>query len=280
MKRRQAMWVAASVAGLLSSLATAAATSPDRQLVKLQGGEETTVFGTPYRAVAPTLAIVSVSSELVTAAVITGELVQGKATARAGQALVTPIDGKATQQFGFDAARLAATLSPDFLVDTQTPLQTLAAGQRRAKFWGLIEPAGINASAPVGGAVEAVRQSYLGNNTIVTLRRAAGGKLHVLAGLTANRFAEALTAGDARVVSDLIDPKPFIDTGADANAWQAARRIFAQKLTSDAALKAAMSATPAAAEGKPDAFVAGGVFRIQLVARDRAMFVAAVEPLS
>lgn len=252
----------------------------ERRLLTLADGEKATVFGAGYQARRATLALVSLSSEFVTVAVLSGELVQGKTTARSGQALVTPIDGKAPRRFGFDAARLAATIPPQWAADTTAPLAQLAASQKRAKFWGLVEPAGVNTAAPVSPQIEAVRQSYLGNATVVALRQAAQGKPQTLAGLTATRFAEALAAGDAHAVADLIDPKPFTDTGAEAGAWQAARLAFAQKLTGDESLKAAMAAPPSAATGMPEAFDAGGAFRIQLVARDRAMFVAAVEPLS
>lgn len=272
--------VAGSLLALSYGASAEEAASAGRQLIKLADGENTTLFGGGYRARGTTMALVSLSSELVTVAIVSGELGQGKLVARAGQALVTPIDGTATRLFGYDAARLAATIPPQWAGDAAAPLAQLAAAQKRAKFWGLVEPAGINAAAPTSPQVEAVRQSYLGNATVVALRQAAQGNPQTLAGLTATRFAEALAAGNAAAVADLIDPKPFTDTGADAGAWQAARLSFAQKLTGDATLKAAMAAVPAAAAAAPGAFDVAGAFRIQLVARDRAMFVATVEPLS
>ena len=72
-----------------------------------------------------------------------------------------------------------------------------------------------------------------------------------------------------------------VDVSIDAGkTWQAARLAFAQKLTNDGSLVQAMAAGTAAASGKADAFDAGGAFRIQLVTRDRAMFVTAVDPMS
>lgn len=261
---------AALAATWLSTSVPAAAqdSDPARRLVRLAAGEQTQLLGNSYQANAQTLALVSTSSELVTIAVISGELTQGTARARAGEALVSPIDSHETQRFGFDAARLAATMQPEWAGDTAAPLAEIAARQKRAKFWGRIEPAGLNASAPTGGQVEAVRQSYLGNDTIIALRREAQGQPQALAGLTVRRFAAALAAGDAATVADLIDPKPFTDTGASAPAWQAARLAFARKLTGNAALVRAMAA-PADAPG---------AYTIQLVARDRAMFVSALEP--
>lgn len=254
----------------IPAIASTVALSSARQIIRLESGESAEIGGLSYAAQAPTVALISTSSELITVAVISGQLARGPAVAKGGQALVTLIEADRTQRYGFDAARLSATLPPQWQDDAGEALSLLAARQKRAKFWGLTESAGVNASAPVGPQVEAVRQSYLGNATIMALRREAKGQPQALAGLTVKRFAEALAAGDAAVVADLLDPKPFTDTGADASTWQAARLAFANKLTGDAALKRAM-AMPAHAPG---------AYRIQLVPRDRAMFVSALEPQS
>jgi hypothetical protein len=251
-----------------------------RQLIELPDGQDATVFGTTYKASGPTVAIAVTSSELITIAVVIGALAQNKAVAREGEALVSRIDGGTPQRFGFDAARLAATLPPDWTRVATEPLREIAARQKRARFWGRIEPVNLNASAPVPPQVEAVRQTYLGNDTIVALRRAAGGKPQVLAGLTVKRFAEALAAGKAGVVADLIDPKPFTDTGAEALAWRAARLTFARRLTGDAALVQAMATPPVGEAADATSFDVAGAYRIHLTLRDRAMFVTAVEPLS
>lgn len=264
----------ASGAGATADGASIATAAPGRHLIRLAAGEERNVFGASYRAAVPTVAIVSLSSEFVTVAVVAGELARGDVAARGGQALVTPLDGVRTRRYGFDAARLAASLPPDWTADVQAPLQALTAGQRRARFWGLIEPAGVNASAPVGGAVETVRQSYLANATIIALRREARGNGQALAGLTVQRFAAALAARDGATVADLLDPKPFTDTESGAASWHVARRAFAEKLIGDAALVAGMADMARAAPGT------AGAFRIQLIQRDRVLFVAGVEPLS
>lgn len=265
----------ATLAALITGTFTVApAQAADRQLMKLASGQQITVFGEAYRAEVPTIAVASRSSELITIAVIDGRVSAEGVTASAGQTLVTPIDraknAKSVRQFGFDAARLAATLPPEWVGDAAAPLKQMAAQQKRKRFWGLIETAGLNASAPSAPGTEAVRQSYLGNETITSLRRSAQGNPQTLAGLTVKCFAEAVAAGDAQTVADLIDPKPFTDTGASAETWQTARLAFAQGLIADPALKAAMAMPP----GAP------GAYTIQLVARDRAMFVSAVEPKS
>ena len=251
----------------------------DRQLLKFAAGDSRDVFGLGLHATAPATAVLLTSSELITVAVLRGEISAGKLTAHAGQALVMTIDGGSRlRRFGFDAQRLAATLPPDWAGEAAAPLARLAVQQRHRRFWGLDEPARINASAPARANLEAIRATYLGNDTVVALRREAQGKPDVLATLTAKRFAAALAARDMATVADLIDPKPFTDTGADAGAWQAARGTFAEKLVDDAALVAAMASEPAGVANDQTAFDAGG-YRIRLIPRDRAMFVTSVEAL-
>lgn len=256
----------------------AQAQSADRMLVTLAAGEEASHYGVSYRAAVATRAVLVQSSELITAAVIEGTLVQGDVAAQAGQALVTPIDAGRTRRYGFDAARLAASLPPHW-TQTEAPLAALAQVQRRREFWGLIEPVGINAAAPVAPEAEAFRRAYLGNDTILSLRRAAGGNRATLASLTVQRFAEAVAAGDAATIADLIDPMPFSEANGDPAIWLPARAAFAARLASDGALARALAVPVAASTDNPQSFDLGGAFRVGLVMRDRAMFVAEVEPI-
>lgn len=268
-----------AVASLLQIAASAwAQAGPARQLIKLADGQDAIVAGSSYRARGATIAIASTSSDLITVAVVSGVLIHGRTTARAGQALVAPIDASDAHRFGFDAAHLAATVPPAWKDDVAGALQQLASRQRRAKFWGLTEPIGINASAPVAPQVEAVRHSYLGSDTITALRRAAQGKPQRLASLTAKRFVEAMAASDTQVVADLIDPKPFTDVSGVAADWHAARAAFAARLVGDRALRAAIAdASPVEDETRPGRFALGPNFVLSLVARDRAFFVTALE---
>lgn len=249
------------------------------ELVTIAAGEEREVFGITFRADEPATAIIALSSELVTAAVLSGALTQGEMRAQAGEALVTPIDGQRTRRYGFDAQRLSASLPPQWQGAAEAPLADIADSQRRRAFWGMIEPVGVNAMAPVAPEAEAFRSAYLGNATILSLRRAAGGNRAQLASMTVQRFADALKAGDAATVADLIDPAPFSAASADPAVWLPARQSVAGRLAADSVLVQALArGTSANAEGT--SFEAGGAFRIALVERDRALFVAAVEPLS
>jgi hypothetical protein len=275
--------------GLICSMISAGGWAPamaqevaqsDRQLLKFAAGDSKDVHGMALRATAAGSAVLLTSSELITVAVLDRALTTGKLTAHPGEALVLTIDGGKVSRFGFDAQRLAATSPPEWAGDAAPRLTALVAHQKRRRFWGLDEPAKVNASAPVAANVEAIRTSYLGNDTIVALRREAKGKPDVLAQLTVKRFAAALATRDAAAVADLIDPKPFTDTGASRATWQTARLNFAQKLTEDDGLVAAMAAEPApVADGKA-ALDPANAYRIRLVPRDRAVFIAAVEPLS
>lgn len=249
-----------------------------RQLVDLPDGASATLYGKTYTAHGAVRAVAVLSSEFVAVAVIEGTLSVEHAAARPGDALVTGVDSGRTEKLRFDAARLKSTLRPEWLTTVAPALDRLAAGQKRARFWGRLVPVGVNAAAPRSPALEAVRQSYLGNDTVAALRREAQGKPELLARLTAARFAAALAARDARAAADLIDPKPFTDTGVDPASWQRARLAFATGLIADAALVAALAGAPTAVANDATAFDAGG-YRIHLIPRDRALFVTSVETL-
>lgn len=270
--------------GLLAAMMIVVAASavhaeqPGRQFVKLAAGESAMLYGTSYTARAPTIAVAVLSSELVTVAVLDGALASGKAIARAGEAFVTPLDGKGTQRLAFDARRLAATLPPEWAADAGRALDLVAARQKRARFWGLLEPININATAPTAPQLEGVRQSYLAHPAIAAIRHEAQGNPQLLAQLTAVAFARAVAERDAATVAVLIDPKPFTDSNAAAADWQAARLAFATRVTGNAPLVAALATAPVAVANDQTAFDAGG-YRIRVVPRDRAMFVQSVEGL-
>jgi len=260
------------------SAGQAQAVKPGRQLLRLESGRALSLSAATYRATPPVMALSSVSSELVTIAVIDGRLESGRQKVGPGEALVAPLDGGRIERFRFDARRLGATVPAVWATETRIPLARLAAEQRRQRFWGLLEPANLNASAPAVPQLEAVRRSYLGNEVVAALRIEAAGDRARLATLTARRFSQSLAGRDAPAVASLIDPKPFTDTGADAAAWQSARLAFASRLVADTAWSAAMAAEPSAVPGDQLAFDTGG-YRIHLVPRDRAIFVSAVEKL-
>lgn len=268
-------------AAVLACAATPAAAQADgKQWLSLADGESRELSGTTYVAHGAVQAIVVLSSEYSTVAVIDGTLAAGKLTAGPGEALVTPVENGRIERLSFDAARLKPSLRPEWLATAAEPLDRIAARQKRAKFWGRLEPAGVNAAAPASPLIESVRHGYMANPTIAELRRQADGKMAVLAELTAQKFASALAGGDTPAVAALIDPKPFTDTNAAVADWQAARVAFADSLSANTPLRTAMGAgAPTVDPANAAQFVTGG-YRITLVKRDRALFVAAAEPQS
>ncbi|MEI9905451.1 MAG: hypothetical protein WDN06_17050 [Asticcacaulis sp.] len=102
--------------------------------------------------------------------------------------------------------------------------------------------------------------------------------------LTAQRFVAAVAAKDTASVAALLDPKPFTDASGDPDAWQGARSDFAGRLTAQPGL----SDTIATLHMGPDPDNAGAwildngtwsLYRLRIVTRDRAAYVAALEAL-
>jgi hypothetical protein len=150
------MGVGAALLATAPAMAAAQPAHEDRQLLSLADGEARTIGGIAYTAHGDALAILVPSPEIVSIAVLDGRLAAGDRSAGAGEALVTTTDGR-TRRFGFDAARLAATLRPDWAARARPPLDRIASVQRRQRFWGRIEPIGVNAAAPRGARVEIAR---------------------------------------------------------------------------------------------------------------------------
>lgn len=97
--------------GAMVLVATAAsAAPPSRQLLTVPPGGSATVAGLKLDAAEASVAIVHLSSEFATVAVISGRISADRHDARAGEALLAPLDGGRIRRFGFDAQRLAATL--------------------------------------------------------------------------------------------------------------------------------------------------------------------------
>lgn len=155
----------------LLALAPSLIAAQERQLLTLADGETREIGSLSYTAHGDSLAILVPSPELVSVAVLDGQLSAAGRSAGAGQALVTTTDGH-TRRFGFDAARLAATLRPDWAARARPPLDRIATVQRRQRFWGRLEPAGLNAAAPRGARVEAARATASAPNAVNTDQRA------------------------------------------------------------------------------------------------------------
>lgn len=151
-----ALALLASPAAVIAQPAPASSAAEGRELVSLNDGETRSVGGVDVTARGQTLAILVRSPALASIAVLDGTLTGGGRSAGPGQALVTPTN-QPTRRFWFDAARLVASLQPEWMAQAQPSLTRLAAVQRRQRFWGRLEPAGLNASAPFGTRVAAAQ---------------------------------------------------------------------------------------------------------------------------
>jgi len=253
-------------------------------LLHFKAGETVSIHGQAFEARRDGVAYVSLSSEYISVAVLSGRLKSGHVAAGAGDILITPIEGARAERFMFDAARLGQTLSPDLLAEASPLLQPIAARQKRQRFLGLIEPVGLNAETPAPPAIEGLRRSYLSPDIVISLRRQAHGDAATLNRLTAERFVQAVAAQDTASVAALLDPKPFTDISADTDAWQDARTRFAAQLVAQDGLAGTLGKVNLTPDpNEPDAWIIDNgtwsLYRLRIVDRDRAAYVAALEAL-
>lgn len=253
-------------------------------LLHFTAGETVTVHGLTYKATRDGVAYVSLSSEYVSVAVLSGRLKSGRVSATAGDILVTPIEGTRAERFMFDGAKLEQTMSPDLLPEAAPLLTPIVARQKRQRFFGLIEPVGLNADSPAPPAIENVRRDYLSPDIVVDLRHQAGGDPAKLNDLTAHRFIAAVAAKDTDSVAALLDPKPFTDASRDPGAWRNARAGFAGQLVTQPGLAdqlANVNLTPD--PQNPGAWIVDNgtwsLYRLRIVDRDRAAYVGSLEAL-
>ncbi|MBL8542251.1 MAG: hypothetical protein JNJ63_00445 [Hyphomonadaceae bacterium] len=238
------------------------------------------MFGKSFSAQQDSVAYVSLSSDYLAVAVLAGELrsedgVQGGP----GRVLVTPLDGTRTERFQFDVAQLRRTLPGEALDGaTALTLDAIERRQRRARYFGLLEPVGVNASAAAPD-VEQIRRTYLNEPLLVRLRRSAKGDARALSQSTSQAFVAALASGAHDDVAALIDPGPFLAQTTDPIAWRAARAAFAQRLASQPGLAADLTGAVVTLTADPTQATVtsplGRTFTLTLTPRDRALFVTA-----
>jgi hypothetical protein len=255
------------------------ALAEDALVATLGLGESLSLHGLNITAQTPARAVIALSSAYLTVAVTSGRIsADGGPNAGPGEALVLSLDTGAISKHAYDVERLAASASPGAASLLSVDLEAAAARQRRLRWWGLLEPTEINVAAPASGAIEHLRRSYLDHALIIEQRRIPSEDR---AGLTAARFIEALTGGDAQAMAGLIDPAPFLArVGPDGLA--VARAQAAASLADNTDLRAALGAAPQTtlADDRASASILGseGAWRLALVQRDGVIFVAALTP--
>lgn len=271
--------LALTVLASTAAAQTEAAPGARPVLIEIPAGQTVNLRGHSYTADENSTVLSFVSSEFFGVAVISGRVATREATAQPGDVLATTIDEDRTRRYIFDAAVLARSLEPEQRARVGSALDDIMARQRRQRFFGRLEAVGMNVRAPGSGVVEAIRSAYMTAPAIVDVRTRAKGDAVLRRRLTAEAFAAALAAGDRDTVAALLDPKPFTDVSLDPAVWQAARLAFAARIVSDSAVRAT-AASPPTPLAEPSLFALGTAFTLRLVDRDRASFVAALEPTS
>ncbi len=252
------------------------------ELVNLKANEAIEILGNKFISKSDSQFVKTISSEFISLSITSGLIILGNKKAKTGEAFIIPISGDKVQKFSYDAARLLATIEPEWSQKISANLIPIIKSQNRLKYWGLLEPIGVNTSAPLPPYIERVRASYLTNPTILELRHKSRGEAGVLNLLTVQKFQNAINKNDIDTIAALIDPLPFTDSSDDATVWLKARTDFASNLTNDSAMKSAFSAGNLSQDPLLGIFYIGpegSSFKITTVNRDSAVFIAAVEPV-
>jgi len=270
----------AADAATIAPEAIGATLSGDNLVVSLEAGERLAIADQMLAAEVSSRALVTLSSEFLSIAVTAGRMrFESGPSAGAGRVLLLALDGNRPQSLAFDAARLAATLSPGARPLIGADLDRLARVQRKARFWGSYTPLRVNARAQSDAATETVRTAYLSDPAILAQRRVAlpARPRHAI-----TAFLDAFRAGDAVKVAALLDPAPFLDRsgmdGIGAGRLRAATTILGDERLRTALLAAGEPAW--ADDGSATLDGPAGRWRIMLAARDRAFFVTRVEPVT
>lgn len=256
-------WAAAQTAPRIENLETGTPVALERLRVGSQGmiglveqarfrvaGYEVT--GGPGRALA------GQAADTIYLAVTSGSLtIQGQ-TAGAGRIILIEPLKRGHQIQRFDAARLLASLSKDARVShpkLTADLKAIAARQRIAIFFGRYETTRFNAHNPGSVKAEELRRKIVGSDTIRSIRFGGVKDPAEVERLVVQEFINALIAGDAAKVAELLDPTPY--GGRDLRGGDAARRFAAADLIASRNWRKTITGPPAFDAGKKTWRVSG-----------------------
>lgn len=280
-----AVWGACAAPGLASVLRSAASGEAVERLepeltdhavlARLQRAEALQAFGVTVTADDAALVHVSASSEFLIFSVLSGRVSAGRHHAGPGEALVAILSSGKVEAYAFDAPHLVGTASPAIAAEMAPALPAIQAKRRWATFFGLYEPTGVNAAAPVPPAMEALRRPLLLSPDLVALRRSAGGDGARLRQAVALQFASRVAGGDLDAAARLIDPAPFLVAGV---GWQDARLAFGRSLAG-APGAASLAGARIESQAADQVVFAGdaGRTRLGLVKREGFYFVTSLE---
>jgi hypothetical protein len=245
-------------------------------LMHLPAGSQLSVFGSSLSASESSRLMVSLSSELMTFAALSGSVsLDERHSLTPGRAGVVALVRGEVHVSEFDAARLAASAAPGVAVELRDVLKPVIATQQKRRRWGYYTSSSINTQLSSLSGDEALRRQYLSDPTIIQLRRDGGGDPVRQRELAAQRFVSALSARDGAGVAALIDPSPFMNRGP---GWREERRAYAERLVSSGHFAdLAGSSVAGGAEGRFDVSAGTRKFLMTTVERDGVPFVAAME---
>ena len=250
-------------------------------LVRFEPGDELAVLGLRLRATTPSAAYLGASSEYLAAAVLAGQVVGEGIAAEPGEALVQQIGDSSLERFAYDVDRFLASSSLLIDHDLQAGLEQARTRQAERIWWGLLEPTGFNAQAPVPPAVEAARRDYLLRPAVIAVRQQASGDPAAMSRLVAERFVAAVGARDDATARDLLAPSLFFEGGRGQTEWLTLRAGFARELVnSDLArrLQGAQITEGDLAGGFALRAATGESFRLEQAAFDDMVFVTSLRP--
>ncbi len=158
----------------------------------------------------------------------------GEHIAKPGRIILIPPYGQEPLVERFDAQRLAASMAENPAADPDmlARLEAIADRQRTGIFLGRLGKTNFNVATSGNKSREVARRSIIGGAAARTLRFAATENQEEFDRKVIEMFLNALAAGDAATVAELMDPVPFggITSGeADKARRKMAAMVLAQR---------------------------------------------------
>lgn len=219
------------------------------QIDTLKAGDQTVISGMTGRQAFAGSAldlsgfsgVFGMSSDTAYVVTAAGEVRLGRLKAKPGEVLIlTPYGGKPVKQF-FDAERFLAASATEQSGSEQTPMtpellasfEKIKRKQKRAKFFGLLQPTNFNVAAPGSKEGELARRSIVGSDVIQNIRFSNLTDPEAVEREIINAFRDALLQGNAEAVASLMDPTPYggsdMRGGANGARLLMAKRLIASK---------------------------------------------------
>jgi hypothetical protein len=226
---------------------------PGERLIRLEDGatEGSTVLAGRTVELGGANALIGASSDAVFVAVASGAARVGDVGAGPGEALLLTPYGGAPSVVEFDAERMVAMFGPQppqslsgFVAD----LASVADDQSWGIFFGLYQRSLFDLQTPGGARTEAGRVSVMGAPEVVRIRFSGQSNPDAIEDMVVARAAQALAAGDAAALAQLLDPAPYGGDNLNGGG-QEARLAVAKQLIAEHGRAAAGEVRRGAGEG-------------------------------